>query len=118
MKTVTILALFLTACGKQTVSNNNPPACACDNYPIPVGCESQCHLADAMIKSIDPQTQTATVEVQEAGKTVQEKVPVAQLPPKIEPGTRINTLLKIDRASGNSRIIRYLPQIKPPAPQP
>ncbi|HUB78339.1 MAG TPA: hypothetical protein VMB03_06060 [Bryobacteraceae bacterium] len=118
MKTIAILALFLTACGKQPQSSNgNSPQCACDSYPIPVSCESQCRLADVLIKSIDTENHTATVELQQSGKTVQQEVSTAQLPSTIKAGARINTLMKIDPSSGNSRIVKYLPELKLPEPK-
>ena len=92
--------LFLSACNGSGGKTAN---CSCTEFPYPKGCENQCMVTDAVVVSVKSGAGTASIRLA-TGQT--EEVPVSQLPPGTEKGSKIQTFMKKMPAGKSHMIVK------------
>jgi hypothetical protein len=118
-----LLTLSFGACssnpspGGQTTTETDPAipgaasdACSCDQFPFPKACASKCEAEESVIKSVNLKNDTAVVQLQKSGVTVNETVALKSLPASepIQEGARFTALSKKDTVDpAKSRIVAF-----------
>jgi len=106
-------ALFLTACKDPS---QQAGSCACDEFPFPAACQSECESGVATVQSVDLQNHTAKLEIRRGDRIEEKTISLAELPAaKIpEKGTQFRVLSKKNPALNKPSVVRY---IKEPPPK-
>ena len=89
--------------------------CSCDQFPFPKACASKCEAEETVIKSVNLQDNTAVVQIQKSGQTVNETVALKSLPSgePIKAGASFTALSKKDTADpAKSRIVAFTKSAK------
>jgi hypothetical protein len=113
-----VVALTLTGCNwlssRSTTANppgNNgtsaiPPSCACNEFPYPSTCATQCSVADAQIESVNTQARTATIRIVRGTQTIHQTVSLDKLPKgvPVQVGAKFTALLHTGESAEKPRI--------------
>ena len=103
-----LLVLFLNGCPPPP-----PPvaSCACDEYPFPLSCQSQCQAVPATVESVNTEKRTAVVKVGEGAAAEEKTVPLSELPITVplEKGAQFRALSQKETTTPNSpRILHFV----------